>query len=134
MNIAQAQSDFAAEISQIEAGSLHEEQEAIIFAKILIRQQIYNSHMITFCRDNEIFVSKSPAGYAITGYYLSEGKKIPFQITVCKINGLWYPAKQYDAPDTKSCSGYIGLWVLISLGCTLMGIVMYFLISAAVEL
>lgn len=134
MNVERAQSDFAAEISRFSVGNLIEEQEAIIFAKILVKQRIFNPQTITFCTDNEIFVSKSPIGYAITGYYLSEGKKVPFQITVTKTTGLWYPSKQYVSPDTKSCSGYIGLWILISLGCTLMGILMYFLISAAVGL
>ncbi len=134
MNITKAQEDFKQRYSQHNAGSLSENTEAILFAKLLIEQQILIPENAKFCSDSEIFVTKSPAGYTVVGYYLYENKRTPFKITVCKINGLWYPSKEYVSPDTKSCSGYIGLWILISLGCTLVGIISYFLISAAVGL
>lgn len=133
--IQQAQNEFSREIaSRTNNGiSLSDDQKAILFAEILIKQTIYPQGNVTFCNDNECFVSKTPTGYDVVGFYWDyEGKKKPFNLTVCHDNDLWYPSKRYVAADTKSCSGSILLWILISLGCTLMGILMYFIISAAV--
>ncbi len=128
-NIPQAQKDFFFSGGE----NLTEEQQAVLFAKILISQSAYGNGFLTFCNDNELFVSKTPTGFDVVGFYLnSYNNKIPFTITVCKIKNLWYPSKKYVSADTKSCSGSILLWVLLSLGCTLMGILMYYLMSAAI--
>ncbi|MBQ2940992.1 MAG: hypothetical protein IJD97_02020 [Clostridia bacterium] len=112
---------------------LNEKQQATLFAKLLVKQTTYSDEDIVFCDDNELFISKTPTGCDVVGYYkTSAGTKSPFNVTVCKINGIWYPSKRYVAADTKSCSSYIFLWFLISLGCTLMGILMYYLISASI--
>lgn len=115
---------------------LNEEKEALLFAKILIRQRIYTNRNITYCADNEFFVSKNPAGYAVTGYYTFDDdpskKRNPFSLTVSKVNGLWYPSTEYVAADTKTGSSAIIIWILLSLGCTLMGILTYFIISAVI--
>jgi len=116
---------------------LDESQEAILFTKILQMQTVYDIRSIVFCSDDEFYVSKTPTGYAITGFYelnSNNGTRIrkPFNVTVCKNQGLWYPSVQYVAADTKSGSNFIILWILLSLGCTFMGIVMYFLISVEI--
>ena len=134
-NIQQAHEEYNKEIVLLKNSgtTLSEVQEAICFAKILIKQRTFSRENIVFCNDSELFVSKSPTGYDVVGYYIkTPGTKNPFTVTVCKINNLWYPSKKYIAADTKSCSGSILLWVLLSLGCTLMGILMYFLMSAAI--
>ena len=134
-NIQQAQKEYNEEIVLLKNSGtyLSEAQEAICFAKILIKQTTYSRENIVFCNDSEFFVSKTPTGYDVVGYYIRNiGTKNPFTVTVCKINNLWYPSKKYIAADTKSCSNSILLWVLLSLGWTLMGILMYFLMSAAI--
>ena len=133
-NIQQAHKEFLNELERFKNNQIEfdEKQEAILFAKILIKQTVYLNNVL-FCSDNELFISKTPTGYDVVGYYVSnQGIKKPFNITVCKINELWYPSKRYIAADTKSCSGSILLWVLISIGCSLMGILMYYLMSAAI--
>lgn len=138
-DLARAQSELEKEIIWHEKQGLvlDESKMAVIYAKALINQQIYANGEIAFCKDNEFYVSKNPAGYAITGYYIIQNRnatilKKPFNITVCNMNGQWCPAQTYVAADTKSCSGQIALWFLISVGCTLMGILMYYIISAAI--
>lgn len=134
-NVQNAQKEYSEKITEFKENGieLSESQQAIIFAKMLVKQTVYSVADTEFCNDNEIYVSKTPTGYDVVGYYIDYlGKRCPFNITVCKINELWYPSRRYIAADTKSCSGYILLWILISLGCTLMGILMYFLMSAAI--
>ena len=134
-NVEQAQKEYASEMKEHTENSVAfcEKQQAALFAKILIKQTIYSKEHLVFCEDNELFVSKTPTGYDVVGFYIDHtGIKNPFSITVCKINELWYPSKRYVAADTKSCSGSILLWILLSLGCTLMGILMYYLMSAAI--
>ena len=134
-NVRQAQEEYARTIKTFkqDRNEPEEGQQAICFAKILIRQTVYPKEGVVFCRDNELFLSKTPAGYDVVGYFIdASGAKRPFSVSVCKINGLWYPAKQYVAPDTKSCSASILLWILLSIGCTLMGILMYYLISVSI--
>ena len=124
--------DFLNEIMVLKRNSIEltEPQQASLFSKILIKQHNVN---IRFCENEDLYISRTPNGYDIVGYYMnSTDKKIPFSISVCKINDLWYPSKRYIAADTHSCSSHILLWLLISLGCTLMGILMYFLMSAAI--
>lgn len=134
-NIPQAQKDlFDAYTAKRQQGiTMDESQVAVLYAKILIQQT--NRNISSFCADNELYIAKNPSGYAITGYYLDgSGKRVPFQLTVCNQNGAWYPAKNYVAADTKSGSNFILLWLLLMLGCTAFGIIMYFIISAAVGL
>ena len=134
-NIPQAQKDLYDwyMAKQGEGVAVQEPQAAAMFAKLLIRQTSRN--LVSFCADNELYIAKNPSGYAVTGYYLDgSGKRAPFQITVCNKDGAWYPARNYVAADTKSGSSFILLWVLLCLGCTAMGIIMYFIISAAVGL
>ena len=112
---------------------LQESEQAALFAKILVKQTTYSNGDIIFCNDSDMFISKTPTGYDVVGYYNdSAATKVPFNITVCKIDGIWWPSRRYVSADTKSCSGSIALWILISLGCTLMGILMYYLMSAAI--
>ena len=134
-NIPQAQKElYDAYMAQKQQGIvLNESQLAALYAKILIRQT--NRDAVTFCADNELFIAKNPVGYAITGYSLdANGKKMPFQITVCNQDGAWRPAKDYVAADTKRGSNFILLWILLMAGCTIFGLIMYFIISAAVGL
>ncbi len=134
-NIQQAQYEYYSEISRLnQAGIfLNESQEAVIFAKILVRQTTYSNEYITFCTDNEMYVSKTPTGYDVVGYYIdNRGTRQPFNTTVCKVNGQWYPAKRYVAADTKSCSSVIVLWILLMLGCSVGGVLMYYFISAMI--
>lgn len=134
-NIQKAQADFQVQLQKaLEEGPVSEGKEAFIYAKELVKQQIFNADRAVFCEEREAYVSNTPTGYAVTGYYTlpGEDKRNPFQLTVCKQNGFWYPSRQHVGADTKSCSGYIWLWILISVGCTLMGLLMYYLISAAI--
>lgn len=131
--IMQAQSQFLQEEQEMRLKGINfdERLQALLFAKLLLKQTFGKS--IVFCSDNEFFISKNPIGYEIAGYYSDyENSKIPFSLTVCKTSERWYPSKQYVAPDTKSCSNSLWLWLIIMLGCTLMGIIMYFLISSSV--
>ncbi len=133
-NIAMAQQNYAAEEFYYNQNGivLTEQQQAVSFAKILIRQ---NNGNVVFCNDRELFVSKTPAGYDVVGYFIDAfNVKKPFNITVNKVNNLWYPAKRYVAADTKAGSNYILIFILISIGCSLMGLLSYFLISAFVGL
>ena len=118
--------------------SMTEQQEAIEFAKILIRQKVNPSYDVFYCADNEFFVTKNAGIFSVTGYYLfgppgSATQKVPFNIPVCKVNNQWYPAKQYVAPDTKRGSNFIMLWLLLSIGSAIMGLIMYFIISAVIK-
>ena len=132
--VEQAQNTYNSEFTALQSNGtvLSEPQQASLFAKILIKQTDHPNANILFCSDSELFVSKTPTGYDVVGYYLYNSEKKPFSITVCKINDLWYPSKRHVAADTKSCSSSIALWILLTLGCTLMGILMYYLISAAI--
>ncbi len=128
-NIEQAQRDYFAEEFRLgSAGIIMTEiQQAVLFAKILISQGKPN---ITFCSDSDLFVSKTPTGYDVVGFYFDPAYgKVPFNITVFKANNMWYLSQRYVAPDTKSCSGSILLWVLLCVGCSLMGVLMYYFIS-----
>ena len=134
-NIQLAQQAYAKELSELKCAgnALSESQEALLFSKILVKQADHSNKHITFCRDSEMFVSKTPTGYDVVGYYIDgEGNKSPFSLTVCKVDALWYLSQRRVAADTKSCSSYIILWVLLSVGCTLMGIIMFYLISASI--
>ena len=134
-NIQQAQNEYENEILKFKNASieLNDNQQAILYAKILIKHTICFKENILFCNDKELFVSKTPTGYDIVGYYLdAQGVKNPFNITVCKVNGLWLPSKRYVGADTKSCSNAILLWIIFSIGCTLMGILLYYLISLSI--
>ncbi len=133
-NVQQAQNEYLNELTKLKNNQieLNESQEAMLFAKILVKQTIYSKEEVVFCSDSELFVSKTLTGYDVVGYYMYQGNKRPFNITVCKVNEAWYPSKRYVGADTKSCSSSILLWVLLSVGCTLMGILMYYLMSAAI--
>lgn len=134
-NIQLTQNEYENEILKLKNAfiELNDDQQAILYAKILIKHTIYPTENISFCNDNEIFISKTLTGYDVVGYYLDEqGTKKPFHITVCKVNGLWMPSKRYVGADTKSCSGAILLWIIFSIGCTLMGILMYYIISISI--
>ena len=132
-DVESAQKELAREIQMelIRTGELTELQCAAMFSKILIKQTSFD--LIAFCEDDEMYISKTPMGYDVVGFYFNQYKrKIPFSISVTRQNGVWLPAQKYIAADTKSCSSYIWLWVLLSVGCTLMGILMYYLMSAAI--
>ena len=60
-------------------------REAILFAKAL-HMQLYGEKII-FCADQDFFVSKSPTGYAVAGYFIQENNvKVPFTVTVNKLD------------------------------------------------
>lgn len=117
---------------------LDEKGEALLFAKLLQLQISPDPANTTFCSDAEFYVNLTPTGYAVAGYYTLNGQnpsqRHPFQITVSKNNGFWGLASAYVAPDTKTGSNFLLTWVLLMLGCTFFGILMYFIISAAVGL
>ena len=117
---------------------LDEKGEALLFAKLLQLQISPDPGNTVFCNDSEFFVSLTPTGYAVAGYYTVKGAnptvRHPFQLTVSKINGYWGTAAVYVAPDTKTGSNFLMTWLLLMLGCTFFGILMYFIISAAVGL
>ena len=117
---------------------LDEKGEALLFAKLLQLQISPNPNDTVFCSDSEFFVSQTPTGYAVAGYYTLRGQnpsqRYPFQQTVSKQNGYWGTAAVYVAPDTKTGSNFLMTWLLLMLGCTFFGILMYFIISAAVGL
>ena len=109
-----------------------EAREAVLFAKAMHFQQ-FGANNIVFCNDNEFFVSQTPTGYAVAGYYqYPNGYRASFNVTVKKQNGFWSPAASYVAPDTKSGSSFIWLWILLMFGCTMFGIIMYYVMSAAI--
>lgn len=130
-----AQKEYLSEVAKLRNNQveLSENQSAILFTKILLKQKVCAYENILFCGDNEFFVSKTPTGYDVVGYYISNQEiKTPFNMTVCKVDEQWYPSRRYIAADTKSCSISILLWVLLLIGCSLMGILMYYLMSAAI--
>ena len=132
-NIELAQRELAQEIQRETrlAGELTESQCAAIFAKILVKQT--NPRIIAFCDEGDMYISKTPVGYDVVGFYINSfQQKTPFSVSVTQQNGAWFPAQKYVASDTKSCSSYIWLWVLLCVGCALMGMLMSFLISAAI--
>ena len=134
-NVGQAQTDYYNEPEYLRSRGiiLEEKQQAVVFAKILVRQSAYGNPVITFCNDNELFVSKTLTGYDVVGYYIDNtGARNPFNVTVCKIENFWYPSQRYVAADTKSCSSSILLWILLMIGCSLAGIFMYFIMSSAI--
>lgn len=109
------------------------EQEALLFSKELIKQEL--KCPVKFCADHEFFIAKTPLGFEITGYYTTpngtEPIKKPFVIAVQKQDGVWLPTRRYIAPDNRACSTSILLWVLLMLGCTLGGILITCLIYAS---
>ena len=114
-NIAEARNIYkklyAAEIQTNPA--IDEVREALLFAKALYLQSIGKEN-IRFCDDKEFFVSKTPTGYAVSGYYEDNiGGRIPFNVTVKKNNGIWSPSASYIAADTKSITGFVWLWILL---------------------
>lgn len=135
IEVQQARKEYNDEIAILKDSNieLDDNRQAALFAKILIKRTAHSNTDIMFCNDNEMFVSKTPTGYDVVGYYTDcSGTKSPFNITVCKINDIWYPSRRYIAADTHACSGTIILWILLSLGCTLVGILMYYIMSAAI--
>ena len=123
-NIAEARNIYkklyAAEIQTNPA--IDEVREALLFAKALYLQSIGKEN-IRFCDDKEFFVSKTPTGYAVSGYYEDNiGGRIPFNVTVKKNNGIWSPSASYIAADTKSITGFVWLWILLMVGCSLFGL------------
>ena len=118
-------------------GTVSESQEAILFAKALQLQTAQSPDHVKFCSEGEFFVSSTLTGYAVTGYYdvcSPSGKctRTPFNITVRKIDGVWYPSVKYVGADTRSGSNFIAMWLLISIGCTLVGLISYFIMKAAI--
>ena len=134
-NVPQAQKElYDAYVAKRQQGvTLDEPQVAAMFAKILVRQTSRN--VASFCADKELYIAKNPTGYEVTGYYLDgSGKRVPFQMPVCNKEGAWYPAKKYVGADTKTGSNFLLMWILLMAGCTIFGLIMYFIISAAVGL
>lgn len=115
---------------------LDEKGQALLFAKLLQLQTSPDPANTVFCSDQEFFVTQMPTGYAVAGYYTlgNQPQRIPFQINVSKATGLWSTANAYVAPDTKTGSNFLLTWLLLMLGCTAFGLLMYFIISAAVGL
>lgn len=112
--------------------NIDERREAVLFAKALYYHQ-NGSNIITFCNDNEFFVNLTPTGYSVAGYYqYQNGHRSAFNVTLKKTNGFWAPAANYVAPDTKTGSSFIWLWILLMVGCSLFGIIMYYVMSAAI--
>ena len=135
-DIARAQSDFAYNVNLLRNQGivLDERSEALLFAKLLQLQVSPDPANTVFGSDGEFFVSQNPTGYAVAGYYTLGGQRCPFQVNVSKHNGFWTTANAYVAPDTKTGSNFFLTWLLLMLGCTAFGILMYFIISAAVGL
>ena len=91
-NVGQAQTDYYNELEYLRSRGiiLEEKQQAVVFAKILVRQSAYGNPVITFCNDNELFVSKTLTGYDVVGYYIDNtGARNTFNVTVCKIEIFW---------------------------------------------
>ena len=106
-------------------------REAILFTKAL-HMQLYGEKII-FCADQDFFVSKSPTGYAVAGYFIQENNvKVPFTVTVNKLDNNWSPAPTYVSPDTKSVSCSIWMWVLLMAGCSLFGLISYLILKASI--
>lgn len=135
-DIARAQSDFAYNVNLLRNQGivLDERGEALLFAKLLQLQVSPDPTNTVFGSDAEFFVSQSPTGYAVAGYYTLRGQRCPFQVNLSKNSGLWTMGNAYVAPDTKTGSNFLLTWLLLMLGCTVFGILMYFIISAAVGL
>ncbi len=135
-NIPTAQNIYMQMLSQY-SYPLNDSQQALLFAKALQYQNGASPSNIVFAADNEFFVSQTPTGYAVTGYYdiLSQGgvrNRVPFNVTVQKVNGMWYPSSNYVAADTKSGSNFIATWILLSVGCGIIGLASYFILSAII--
>ncbi len=135
-NVPAAQNIYLQMLSQ-QTTPLSEAQEAVLFAKALQYQDIYYPNSVYFCSDNEFYVSPNPNGYAVTGYYDTmyqngTSQRTPFSVTVRKTNGYWYPVKNYVGADTKTGSNFIITWILLMLGCTLVGLISYFALTAAI--
>lgn len=110
---------------------LTEEKEALLFAKAL-HMQLYGSSTV-FCKDNQFFVNKTPNGYAVAGFCEdSYGTKHSFNVTVCKANGIWGLSANYVSPDTKAVTNSVALWVILMIGCSLVGLVSYLILKAII--
>ena len=113
-----------------------EDKEALLYVKSLYMRQ-YGESNVQFSKDSDYFISKTPTGYAIAGIFVyknSQGQlqKKPFNITVNKTNGVWSLSGKYVAPDTKSGSTFLWLWILLVIGSLLFGLVMYFIMKAVI--
>ena len=106
-------------------------KEAILFSKALY-MQLYGERII-FCADKDFFVSQTPTGYAVAGYFIQANNiKMPFNITVNKSGNNWSPSVNYVSPDTKSVSSYIWLWLLLMAGSALFGLISYLILKASI--
>ena len=135
-NIQAAQNAYMQLLSQYSV-PLNDSQQALLFAKALQYQNVAYPANIYFAPDNEFFISDTPTGYAVSGYYDivypdTSRNRIPFTVTVNKFNGMWYPASTYVAADTKSGSSFLISWLLIMAGCGIIGLATYFVISAII--
>lgn len=118
-------------------GVPNEATEAILFAKALQLQNVYAPNGVRFCSDREFFVAPNPAGYAVTGYCEVQAangawNRVPFNFSICKQSGLWYPTAKYVGADTKAGTNFLIIWLLLMLGCTLIGLLSYYIMSAAI--
>ena len=119
------------ELERKEDSHICEKNEAILFTKALY-MQLYGEE-ISFCADKDFFVNQTPNGYAVTGYLTHKnGDKLPFHITVNKLDNKWSPSTNYISPDTKSVSGIVWLWLLLMVGCSLFGLISYLILKASI--
>lgn len=135
-NVPAAQNIYMQMLSQYNY-PLNDSQQALLFAKALQYQNGVDPSNMIFATDNEFFVSFTPTGYAVTGYYdvvYPNGmrNRVPFNVTVQKVNGMWYPSTAYVAADTKRGSNFIATWLLLMLGCGIIGLASYFVLSAII--
>ena len=110
---------------------LTEEKEALLFTKAL-HIQLYGPKTV-FCEDNQFFISKTPTGYAVAGFCEDHyAEKHSFNVTVCKTNDIWNLSSTYISPDTKTVTNSVVLWVLLMLGCSLVGFMSYLILKAVI--
>lgn len=129
-NVAKAQEEFEKERIFLSPNNVSEQDEAILFTKKLVEQSIPSSEILSFCQNGDIYVTKSLIGYTVVGYYFDINKnKHKFNVSITKVNGVWRLAKEYNAADTKAGSHFILLFIGLSIGCSLVGLLMYYLIS-----
>ena len=111
--------------------SIDVNKEAILFTKALYIQ-LYGERII-FCEDKDFFVSQTPTGYAVTGYYTQANNvRVPFNITINKADNNWSPSVNYVAPDTKSVSCSIWLWLLLMAVSSLFGLISYLILKTCI--
>lgn len=102
-------------------------QEAYTFAKALLLQQ--HGFNITVCNEEDAFISQTPTSVAVSGFYTEAGMRKSFSYTVAKNNGRWASSVAYQAADTKAGTNFVVLWLLIMDGCTLVGLLFYYLLN-----